>query len=109
MAALRYSESYTLEEELRRIGKLCQGAGVPSYQEPELSTTDGLEAGGSRVRRHLCIHAPWLLAFHDLADLLKTSIACCRQGVMRSGSGILDLRIYHESAARMNPGLENWR
>jgi len=40
-----------LEEERRRLGKPCQRAGVPSYQEPELSTTDGLEAGSSRVRR----------------------------------------------------------
>jgi hypothetical protein len=58
---------------------------------------------------HRCIHAPWLLAYHDLADLLKTSIACYRQGVMRSGSDPPDFRAYYELAARMNPGLENWR
>ena len=57
---------------------------------------------------HLCIHAPWKVAYRDLTALLKTSIECYRRGVLSPDSDIADFRAYYELAARMNPGMENW-
>ena len=54
------------------------------------------------------IHEPWLLAFRDLEHLLRTSIECYRQGIMRADSGVPDLDAYFKLAARMNPGMEAW-
>jgi hypothetical protein len=54
------------------------------------------------------IHAPWRLAFRDLEHLLRTSIECYRQGIMRTNSGAPDFDAYFELAARMNPGMEAW-
>ena len=57
---------------------------------------------------HLCIHAPWKLAYRDLTALLKTSIECYRRGVISPDSDIANFKAYYELAAIMNPGLENW-
>jgi len=65
----------------------------------------------SPTRGHIVsleIHAPWLLAFRDLEHLLRTSIECYRQGVMRTDSGAPDFDAYYKLAARMNPGMEAW-
>src|SRR5262249_24316364 len=54
------------------------------------------------------IHAPWLLGFLDLEHLLRTSIECYRQGIMRPPPAIPDFHAYSRLAARMNPGMEAW-
>lgn len=54
------------------------------------------------------IHAPCMLAFPDLEHLLKTSIECYRQGVIRPESGLADFHAYYRLAATMNPAMEKW-
>jgi hypothetical protein len=56
----------------------------------------------------LCIHAPWLLAFRDLEHLLRTSVECYRQGIMRADDGLPDFNAYIRPAAQMNPGMGLW-
>ena len=51
---------------------------------------------------HLCIHAPWRLAYRDLTALLKTSIECYRRGVISPDSDIANFKAYYELAARMS-------
>jgi hypothetical protein len=53
-----------------------------------------------------CIHSPWLLAFRNLEHLLRTSIECCRRGIMSDDSGRPDFTAYFKLAAQMNPGME---
>jgi hypothetical protein len=57
----------------------------------------------------LCIHEPWKIGFSDLEHLLKTSIECYRQGIMRSDHGLADFFKYYKLAARLNPGCKVWR
>jgi len=57
----------------------------------------------------LCIHATWLPAFADLEHLLKTSIECYRQGIMRTSDDGPDFRRFSQLAARLNPGYKVWR
>jgi hypothetical protein len=110
-ALAEFEEIYGIREELEQI--------FPERYRDSFRFLSDWSDGGYAFGRmdspsqgqvvHRCIHASWLLAFHDLADLLKTSIECYRQGVMRSGADLPDFRAYYKLAARMNPGLENWR
>ncbi len=54
------------------------------------------------------IHAPNLIGFRDLEHLLKTSIECHREGIMRAFAGEPDFDAYFALAARMNPGMKAW-
>jgi len=54
------------------------------------------------------IHAPWMLAFASLDQLLKTSIECYRQGILRAESEPADFHAYYRLAATMNPEMEKW-
>ena len=57
---------------------------------------------------NLCIHATWLIGFSDLEHLLKTSVECYRQGIMRSGDDPPDFMRFYKLAARINPGYKVW-
>jgi hypothetical protein len=57
----------------------------------------------------MCIHAEWLIGFQDLEHLLKTSVECYRQGIMRSGDDLPDVDAFFKLAARLNPGLKAWQ
>ena len=55
------------------------------------------------------IHAPWTIAFRDLAALLRTSIECYRQGLLCPDLDTADFVRYYELAGRMNPDMEAWK
>ena len=57
----------------------------------------------------LCIHATWLIGFSDLEHLLKTSIECYRQGIMRTDDRSPDFARFSQLAARLNPGYTVWQ
>jgi hypothetical protein len=57
----------------------------------------------------MCIHETWLIGFADLEHLLKTSIKCYRQGIMRSDESSPDFSRFYKLAARLNPGYKVWR
>ena len=57
----------------------------------------------------LCIHATWLVGFSDLEHLLRTSIECYRQGIMRSDDESPDFNRFYKLARKFNPGYDVWR
>jgi hypothetical protein len=57
----------------------------------------------------LCIHETWLIGFTDSEHLVKTSIECYRQGIMRSADHPPDFTRFYKLAARLNPGYRVWR
>lgn len=57
----------------------------------------------------MSIAAPWRIAFRDLPALLRTSVACYRQGIIRPGDAMPEFHAFGRLAAEMNPDAEAWR